>query len=179
MDQVNIHFMLSAERMGEAMQLVEDVSKDSRTCLLNAIVFLQYKPKGSNTDLFSSVPSMEAYKELTKHCEALGVPYGFDSCSAPLYMASIEDDPLRDRKMQMVEPCESGLFSSYINVDGMFYVCSFAEGEDDWVEGIDVMQCETPADFLEQVWYNERLVEWRERLASNNRECPIYDLVNA
>jgi len=94
-------------------------------------------------------------------------------------MATLEGDPRKAQKMQMVEPCESGLFSSYINVDGEFYVCSFAEGEDDWTTGINVLECETPEDFLEKVWYNERLVYWRDRLAKSNRECPIYDLVNA
>ena len=42
--------------------------------------------------------------------------------------------------LQMIEPCESGLFSSYINVDGFFYPCSFNE-KPEW--GFDVVNGET------------------------------------
>lgn len=179
MKQVNIHFMLSAETIDRAFKIVDKIASDPRLEKMNAIVFLQYKPKGNNTDKFNSVPSMDAYKALCKHCEQQGVAYGFDSCSAPLYIASLDGDPLHQQKMQMTEPCESGLFSAYINVDGVFFACSFAEGEQEWTEGIDVLQCKNPEEFLEKVWYNEKLVVWRERLIKNKRECPIYDLVNS
>ena len=73
----------------------------------------------------------------------------------------------------MAEPCESGLFSSYINCYGKFFVCSFAEGEDVWQDGIDVLNCD---DFLNDVWNHPRLVTWRSRLIENKRDCPIYEL---
>ena len=72
-----------------------------------------------------------------------------------------------------VEPCESGLFSSYINCYGKFFVCSFAEGEDEWEDGIDVLHCD---NFVKDVWNNSRLIAWRKRLLDKKRACPIYDL---
>lgn len=54
-------------------------------------------------------------------------------------------------------------------------VCSFAEGEDTWAEGLNVLECD---DFLKDIWYNERLVRWRSRLIENNRDCPIYNLTD-
>ena len=36
------------------------------------------------------------------------------------------------------EPCESTLFSSYIDVNGDFYPCSFAENTKGWETGISV-----------------------------------------
>ena len=73
----------------------------------------------------------------------------------------------------VAEPCESGLFSSYINCHGEFFVCSFSEGEKEWKDGINVLDC---GSFLEDVWYNDKVNEWRKKLLDNNRCCPIFDL---
>lgn len=173
MTQVNIHYMLSDETYDRAFEVVDEIASDPRLKKLNAIVFLQYKPKGNNTDAFHSCVNTEKYKKLMAHCEANGVNYGFDSCSAPVFMDSIQGRPDEKRMAMMAEPCESGLFSSYINCHGQFFVCSFAEGEDSWLEGLDVLGCKS---FLVDIWYNERLVAWRDRLIANDRECPIYDL---
>jgi MoaA/NifB/PqqE/SkfB family radical SAM enzyme len=171
MQQINIHFMLSNERVNEAKSIIDDIVSDNRLQNLNAIVFLQYKPKGNNTSSFSSVIDPTIYKDLCKYCEDNNVRYGFDSCSAPLFESTLDKN---DNRRQFVEPCESGLFSSYINVDGNFYVCSFAEGEDNWKTGLNVLDCKNHQDFLDKVWHNPRLVKWRKRLLDNNRSCPIY-----
>ena len=71
---------------------------------------------------------------------------------------------------ESVEPCESGLFSSYINCYGKFVYCSFAEGIE---KEIDVLDC---YDFLEDVWNSDQVIEWRKNLIENKRNCPIYDL---
>jgi len=42
-----------------------------------------------------------------------------------------------------------------------------------WEEGISVLDCE---GFLNDVWYNPRVVEWRETLLGNCRECPVFDV---
>jgi len=70
--------------------------------------------------------------------------------------------------IQMIEPCESGLFSSYINVDGDFYPCSFME-KMEW--SFDVLG-EMPFQFH---WENG-LEEWRKNLLANKRSCPEYDV---
>ena len=48
MKQVNIHCMICKERLNFAHQLIDDIQTDERLKKLNAIVFLQYKPKGNN-----------------------------------------------------------------------------------------------------------------------------------
>ena len=75
-----------------------------------------------------------------------------------------------DDTLQLVEPCESwGLFSSYVNVKGEYFPCSFAEHV---VEGIDVLGYESFAD----VW-NSRFVDYGRRLSlASHRGCPIYDV---
>ncbi len=197
MTQINIHYMLSEETYDRAFEIVDEISQDPEMKGFNAIVFLQYKAKGRNPDGFNSVLDINKYRTLTNHCESKDMRYGFDSCSGPIFMESIKASVIsfdennsanenkaikfvnaeRKRKEEFismfVEPCESGLFSSYINCHGEFFVCSFAEGENDWQEGLDVLNCE---DFLKDIWNHPRLELWRKRLIDRNRECPIYDL---
>lgn len=173
MGQVNIHYMLSEETYDKAFEIIDDLASDSELKDFNAIVFLQYKSKGRSPDDFTSVLDVEKYKRLTEYCKAKNIRYGFDSCSASMFIDSLEGQPNKRVTELFVEPCESGLFSSYINCHGKFFVCSFAEGEDKWIEGLDVLHCD---DFIKNIWDHPRLVAWRERLIKNKRECPIYDL---
>jgi len=173
MRQVNIHYMLSDETYDRAFEIIDEISADPEMKKFNAIVFLQYKSKGRNPDGFHSVLDMARYKALTDHCESKEISYGFDSCSGPIFTESLIDSPDKKFLEMFVEPCESGLFSSYINCHGQFFVCSFAEEEDNWLIGIDVLGCD---NFLKDVWHHERLKEWRTRLLSKNRSCPIYEL---
>ena len=170
MKQVNIHYLLSEETYDRAFQVIEDISKDNRTNGLNAIVFLQYKSKGRNPDDFNSVRDIDKYKRLIEYCDKFQIGYGFDSCSGPLFMDAIADKNNKKFLEMMAEPCESGLFSSYINCYGKFVYCSFAEGIE---EEMDVLNCN---DFLQDIWFNEKTINWRKRLLQNNRCCPIYDL---
>ena len=196
MNQCNIHYMLSLETYDRAFDIIDDIASDPRLKNFNAIVFLQYKPKGKNPDAFHSVLSVEKYTKLINYCDEKEVSYGFDSCSANIFIESIpstvrkfeigKDAPdeakryfedIRNRRIReletMAEPCESGMFSSYINCYGKFFVCSFAEGEDQWQEGLDVLNCN---NFLKDIWFHPRLSKWRSRLIKNERNCPIYEL---
>lgn len=172
MTQVNIHFMISAERMEAAHKLVDEIKTDPRLANLNAVVFLQYKPKGNNTDSFSC-PSLEQFKGLVEHCEGMGVRFGFDSCTAPMYEQAIADRPNAEEMLKYAEPCESSVFSSYINADGDFFPCSFCEGQPGWETGLSVVDCD---NFIDDIWYHGRIREWRLNLWSNCRACPMYDL---
>jgi len=171
MTQINIHFMLSSERFEAAISLIHDIKTDPRLAKLNAVVFLQYKPKGGNTDKFST-PSQEQFKLLIEHCDKNEIRYGFDSCTAPMYVNVIENHPDRERLEQLVEPCESGLFSSYINSKGEFFACSFCEGETGWIEGISIFDYDNFVD----LWHSPRLDKWRKTLLGNKRACPMYEL---
>jgi MoaA/NifB/PqqE/SkfB family radical SAM enzyme len=171
MTQVNIHFMLSSERIDKAMELVREIKTDPRLAKLNAVVFLQYKPKGGNTDKFTT-PSFEDFSTLIRYCDNAGVSYGFDSCTAPMYMKVIKGQPNEELLEQYVEPCESGLFSAYINVDGEFFACSFCENEHGWKTGMNVFDY----DNFEDLWRSPRLDKWRKTLLDNERACPMYSL---
>ena len=172
MTQVNIHYMLSMETYERAFKIAEDISSDPRLAKMKAIVFLQYKHKNPKSP-FHSMVSHENYKKLTEYCQKLGVKFGFDSCSANLFLESVKDNPQIEMFKTVAEPCESSCMSSYINWEGKFYPCSFCENVPGWTEGIDVLNC---TDFMKDVWLSDKVKTFREKLLANNRNCPIYDI---
>jgi hypothetical protein len=59
----------------------------------------------------------------------------------------------------------------YSDVNGDFYPCSFCEGLSDWEHGISIINCE---DFMKDIWFNERVVDFRNNLILGGRKCPVY-----
>lgn len=161
MDQVNIHCMLSAQTFDKCMNLIDKVQTDKRLEKLNAVVFLMLKPRGRG-EKFSRV-SDEQYSTFVKKLFESKINWGMDSCGAGRLLK--EDIPEQVKKY--ITPCESTRESCYMNVDGKFFPCSFAEDG----EGIDVTKVD---DFIKDVWMNEEICQWRQNLLDNNCNCPIY-----
>ena len=185
--QVNIHYMLSEETYAGAFSLMHEIAKDERVKDLHALVFLQYKPKGRGVGNYKTIQDVSKYKKLLKLAAELNIPIGFDSCSAPMYLKAIESTPGGEKLAKCVEPCESGLFSSYVNYKGEFFPCSFMEGQPDWKYGLDTEHC---GSFTSMVWKHPRTKAWRKRLLSAKsdscngcsqfalcRVCPEYSVL--
>lgn len=162
--QVNIHCMVAEERMDFALSVLDDIKEDKRLENITAIVFLQYKG-----DKLSPI-SLGNHKKLVDICYDNNINYGFDSCSAPMQLR------LYPERREYIEPCESGLFSGYINCEGYFYPCSFSESK---LQGLNTEELD-----LNGIWYHEVIKNWRYKLLNNNcdckmnqycRVCPIYD----
>ena len=175
--QCNMHFMISEESYQSCLETLRDIKTDPRLKKLNAIVFLSLKKKGRGIHFHSL--SSECYTNLVNYCIQNDINFGMDSCGAKKFLDAIKDHP-QYREFQMVcEPCESTLFSQYIDVDAKYYPCSFCESINKWEEGIDVTKA---SNFLEEIWYNDRVKEFRDNLLSNcnnchkARECPIYEI---
>lgn len=180
MKQVNLHFMISSRTIDDAYRVTEAMKNDPRLAGVNAIVFLSLKQKGRGVK--HDYVSQEQYKALVDHCLATDTPFGFDSCSAPSFLAAVKDTPNYDKFKELSEDCESTLFSSYINEKGEFFPCSFTEN---WVEGgweqgqgINVLEAN---DFVADVWDHPRTVEFRNALIGNKdqlgcRNCPAYQV---
>lgn len=161
--QVNIHKLLSADTLGDCHRLIDAAASDPRLLgKLKAIVFLLLKPKGKRNRL-RPISGTETYKLILDHAERAGVAVGMDSCSAPMALRSLPPAALPS-----VEPCESGLFSIYVNVKGELFPCSFTEGTPGWERGIDLASVE---DFGRDVWSSERLAAWRSRLLESSAGC--------
>jgi radical SAM protein with 4Fe4S-binding SPASM domain len=177
--QVNIHMLLSSETYEDCFNVIDDVKKDSRLENLNAIVFLSLKPKGRGKS-FSCLRNDKDYKALIDYAFEKEVSIGFDSCSAPLFLDAVKDH--EDYKVfeNLVEPCESNLFSIYVDVNGKTVPCSFLSNE--WEE-IDLTKENMK---LEEWWNSELTKRWREKLLATAttkdplvygcRQCPVFDI---
>ena len=170
MKQVNIHIVLGEQSVPFVKTVVDDMKNDSRLSEMNALVMLSFKDKGE-THCFSPI-TLPSYKDVIAHCDNADIAYGFDSCSAHTYLKAIEDSPNYEQMAQHVEPCESGLFSIYINVFGYMYACSFCEGVGEWEKGINVLDYGS----VEEIWNSAKVSEWRNSLLARNRTCPFYKI---
>ena len=172
MTQVNIHYVLHSKNLDKAYEIIEQIKTDPRLEKLNAIVFLGLKNKGRGKNGFCKVP-YEEYKKFANHALDAGINIGWDSCSCTKFLQATKERENYAKLEMMTDPCESGCFSSYVNVKGEFHPCSFCENEKGWEEGIDVVNCD---DFIKDVWNHPRVIEFRNNLLKNNRNCPIYDI---
>jgi len=176
MKQVNIHALLSKETYMNCYNTLLDKVIDPRLTGLSAVVFLWLKPKGEKNS-FHQLDSMKRFQDLIDTAMQTGGKFGFDSCTAPTFLRAVEGNPNFETYKTMSEPCESTLFSYYINVDGVGFPCSFSEGTPEY-RGVDVIGCD---DFLRDVWNSEESIKFRTRVMSNKdhngcRMCPVYNL---
>jgi len=176
--QINIHAMISEETFNLAKETIKDKITDSRLESVKAIVLLSLKQKGRGTSY--NQLSKNKFNWLVRMATNNNVGLGFDSCSAFKFLNAIKNRKDFDKIAQYVEPCESSIFSIFINWRGEAFPCSFADGCVEWERGIDVPQCDS---FTKDVWNNERMVSFRNSLLNTRgcnsfscRTCPLYDI---
>lgn len=165
MKQVNIHMMLSEETFESALETLEDIQSDTRLTKLNAIVFLALKQTGRGINY--APLNIDLFEYIIKYCLEKNISFGMDSCSAIKFLSVIQNSEYAEYE-KFVEPCESTCFSAYINVEGMFFPCSFAEHMD----GIDVSQY----DNFNDIWTHNKTENFRIQLLKNGRACPMYQI---
>jgi radical SAM protein with 4Fe4S-binding SPASM domain len=181
--QVNIHKLLAKETVKSCYDLIDKVAADPRTSKLKAIVFLLLKPKGDRNRL-TPIKDHTVYKELIEYATSKGIAVGMDSCSAPMVLKSVDASVIPS-----IEPCESTLFSIYVNTKGELFPCSFTEGTKGWETGIDLTGdgWNDSIRSAKEFWYNPRVVAFREGLLNSSqcgdcsvqphcRSCPVYDV---
>ena len=166
MEQTNCHFVLAQETLPVLYQLLELTQTDSRLFGLNAIVLLSIKQCGRAAKGNYHRVSDNDFNSLCGNMLDLKTSIGFDSCSAKRFEQFLETKPEYKHLSVFVEPCESGLFSVYANVDGVIHPCSFSEVSE---LAYNVLERN---DFID--YWNSS--EWRKKLLANNRHCPIYTI---
>jgi len=171
MDQVNIHYMISEETYDKAFEIMDDMRHDSRLMGMNAIVFLSLKTKGGGENFHQL--STEKYNKLVKYALDKEIPFGFDSCSAHRFLGAVKNHKDYKNFEMMAEPCESNLFSHYINCKGESFPCSFAENHEMFPKGLDTLNCN---NFLDDIWNAKNSITFRDNLLKNNRHCPLYTI---
>jgi MoaA/NifB/PqqE/SkfB family radical SAM enzyme len=187
LQQVNIHFVIMKESFDDCMELLKRMKNEEYYRDVNAVVLLGLKQCGrAENGKFHRIGDNE-FKHIISTAMKEKIGLGFDSCSAnrvatvfgehfdkltekftkPLQQKMIELE--KKHLFQMIEPCESKLFSIYINTEGKVYPCSFNEKNR---EGLSIPDCK---DFLKEYWNNDA-DGWRESLIKSGRSCPVYEV---
>lgn len=178
--QTNIHLLLSQETLEFVYKVLNDNINDPRLKGLNAVVFLGVKPKGRAKGVYHSVTN-EQFLKLVTFCFDKNLRIGFDSCTAPKFEWVVNNLPdLSESKKKHLlscsESCESSLFSSYINVHGEYWNCSFMEGQEQY-EPVNVLEC---GDFLMDLWYSDPVKKFRKdvlaTVENGCRKCPVFNI---
>jgi hypothetical protein len=170
--QVNIHQLVSKETYTNCLETIKDIKTDQRLRTLNAIVFLSLKKKGRGEGY--NTLEQDKFNSLMENCFNSQIRFGFDSCSAHKVITFIEEHPEWNQGniIQMIEPCESTLFSIYINVNGRAFPCSFCEG---LFTGCNIPSLQDRESFLSEIWYDS-CHYFRKELLKRERKCPIYEV---
>jgi len=178
MTQVNMHYMISEETYERCLETLEDIKTDPRLEKLNAIVLLSLKKKGRGTGYHTL--SQDKFNHLCDIARENNIGLGFDSCSSLKAYRAFSDKP---EVQSSIIPCEAVRESSYINVDGYYFPCSFCEGEDEWTEGISVLDCKSTEEFVDKIWFSDKTLKFSDRLektcgdnCENCRHCPVFEV---
>ena len=172
MKQTNIHFVLCQETLNAAHKHLNAVQNDERLKKLNATVFLSLKSKGRAEDNEYTPITNKQFSNLINKALERKINIGFDSCSGRKFEKAIKHREDFKQLMTYVDPCESTLFSAYVNVFGEFYPCSFTEGTEKWKTGVEIIG----KDFIKEVWNSHRVSNFRKILLEHQRSCPIYKI---
>ncbi len=175
MKQVNIHYMISEETYEKAFEIMNDMKTDPRLSKMKALVLLSLKTKGRSVGKYHQL-TQDNFNNLVNYALNNNISIGFDSCSAQKFMKSVKGHPNEKQFEQSAEPCESTLYSLYIDVKGDFYPCSFSPGTSGWENGISVIDCK---NFIEDIWFNEKTRKFSEgviKCRNCNKSCTIYDI---
>ncbi|MFA5688554.1 MAG: hypothetical protein WC959_05360 [Kiritimatiellales bacterium] len=169
--QINLHIVISEDTFEQAMETIEDTLTDPRLKGLNSIVFLSLKQKGRGCS--SKIISPEHFRTLIETSQRILPQFGLDVCATPKLLR-VKDTPMWRMCSQ---PCDSGIYGSYINVDGCAFPCSFMEGTSGWETGVDVISAE---DYMRDVWRTPAFINHRKKIADMHAEgcrlCPVWDV---
>ena len=185
LDQVNMHFMLSAETLPYVDELINDIKTNPRLAKLNAVVFLSLKQKGRG-EKFEGCTDQE-FKSVVDRMMENDIGFGFDSCSQPKFVKAIQELENAKELEQVSESCESFAQSIYINEKGVVYPCSFME-KMPWnsldynkSQGWDLLSNDvtTPKEFLDNIWNSPEAVQFSAKAAmcaSCGNGCQVYNV---
>lgn len=123
--KVNLHFVLSSENIEEATSILRD---DGSYGLegINAIIFLTFKPagRGNTKYVIRDKTSVKSFLDAVVQRGAKLPRIGFDACFVPMLMNGTNIN------RSLIDSCEGGSFSVYIDHKMNVSPCSFSSGKD-------------------------------------------------
>lgn len=162
--KVNIHFLLNRYTIKEAMLLLQNKELLEQ---INAIIFLNYKPICSSSDLcLRDDNNLSEFLEILKKNKYCKI--GFDSC-----MISYLTPLIKRIKPETIDFCEAARFSAFISEDSIMYPCSFMCNTN--IPGIDLKKTS-----IQDAWINgDMFQKTRDYLKSPSmQEYPILKCKN-
>lgn len=165
---VNMHILLSKWNKDHLMEVLKDIA-EKKVEGLKSVVLLRVKPCGRATKMDCTIP-LDLYEEVVRYCLDNDISFGFDSCSATPVMEVMKKIS-KPELCECCEPCESSKLSSYVNVNGEYWSCSFAE-RTDFIKPINVLAYKSATE-----WWNSDEVK-KVRFCKNPacKSCPIFKL---
>jgi len=172
--KTNLHYVLSNENIEQAIEISQGVHND---CLskINAIVFLTYKPAGrAKVDsVLKQGDSLKRFLESVKDKSIKTPRMGFDACFVPMLLQA------NAVKSELVDVCEGGFFSIYVDHKMNISPCSFSGKQD----------CYNLKDYdFYDIWLN-KLQNYRDKQKNNCNKldcsakefcrgcCPYYPII--
>ena len=125
--RTNIHYVLSAKNIEEAIEIVSG-KYEAHFAGVNAIIFLTYKPAGRGTkeDALRRGEQLDRFVKMVNAHQNKGLKIGFDACFVPNLLHAGFGRP------ELVDVCEAGYFSVYVDHKMNVSPCSFSGGRDAW-----------------------------------------------
>lgn len=173
--QCNLHVMISEETYDKTLEILEDVKSDERLSNLRSIVLLSLKEKGRSYGKFTKL-SQEKFNTLFQYAIDNNIGIGFDSCSAAKAFNFVDKNTKYKNFKKYIEPCEATKYSAYINVNSEYFPCSFAEGINNWENGLPIKDVK---NFMKDIWFNQKTLDFGkgvEKCRKCNIGCSIYDV---
>jgi radical SAM protein with 4Fe4S-binding SPASM domain len=115
----NIHYVISENTIKDAVELVKG-KYDEYLKDFNAVIFLTYKSTGraGRSDVIRSQETLREFLDLVDE-PSTKLKVGFDACFVPVLMKGTKVDT------DLVDSCECGFFSVYVNEAMDVMPCSF------------------------------------------------------
>jgi radical SAM protein with 4Fe4S-binding SPASM domain len=118
--KLNLHFLLNKKSVATAIEWL--INPPSFLEGINAIIFLNYKPINSSSELLLNKSDLITYffDLVSQHKGSFKI--GFDSCSISGIVSCMKVNSI------FIEHCEAARFSAFISEDLKMYPCSFMVG---------------------------------------------------
>jgi radical SAM protein with 4Fe4S-binding SPASM domain len=161
--KLNIHFLLTTETITEAIRWLSMPMPFLKN--INAIIFLNYKPIRSTSELLLKKSNLLARFFGAVNTNHNNLKIGFDSCSISGIVKNINTMPF------LYESCEAARFSAFISEDMKMYPCSFMANTSSFGD--------LRYSSIHEIWQNNPyFIRHREKVRNCNCHCSYKSTCN-
>lgn len=159
--KANLHYVLSSQNIKEATEIVKGKFNE-KVNGVNAIIFLTYKPSGraDKNNIIKNDSLLNDFLIAVEQNNALQPKMGFDACFVPMLLNNT------NISSELIDTCEGGYFSVYIDHNLNVSPCSFSNLCDSYSL--------REYDFYD-IWLNKFEQYRNDKNNCKRVDCPSYD----